>query len=87
MKNVRNRSHHLLLTEFLMGLFSLIATDGISGETLGKPYWQDIQVVVVNKEYPRTSFTTYDNRNDALTGKFEKSNYYQSRLRIQATQL
>ena len=46
-------------------------------KTSDKPYWQDVQVVSVNKEYPRTSFMTYDNRTDALTGKFEKSNYYQ----------
>ena len=42
-----------------------------------KPYWQDVQVVSVNKEYPRSSFMTYDNRADALTGKFENSRYYQ----------
>ena len=41
-----------------------------------KPYWQDVQVVEVNKEYPRTSFMTYNNRADALSGKFERSKYY-----------
>lgn len=41
-----------------------------------KPYWQDVQVVAVNKEHPRTSFMTYDNRKDALSGKFENSKYY-----------
>ncbi|MDD3038934.1 glycoside hydrolase family 2 TIM barrel-domain containing protein [Bacteroides sp.] len=75
---MKNQSHHLLLTGFLIGIFSLIATDEMIGQTSGKPYWQDIQVVAVNKEYPRTSFMTYDNHTDALTGKFEKSNYYQS---------
>lgn len=78
MKNMKNKSHHLLLTGFLIGIFSLLATDEMTGQTSGKPYWQDIQVVAVNKEYPRTSFMTYDNQADALTGKFEKSNYYQS---------
>lgn len=42
------------------------------------PYWQDVQVVSVNKEAPRTSFMTYDDRDDALTGKFENSPYYKS---------
>lgn len=41
-----------------------------------KPYWQDIQVVAVNKEYPRTSFMTYDDRAKALTSRFENSRYY-----------
>ncbi len=42
-----------------------------------KPYWQDIQVVSVNKERPRSSFMTYPDRSSALTGKFESSPYYQ----------
>lgn len=41
-----------------------------------KPYWQDIQVVAVNKELPRTSFMTYPDRDAALTSAFEKSPYY-----------
>ena len=41
-----------------------------------KPYWQDIQAVAVNKEYPRSAFMTYDNRTSALTSKFEDSKYY-----------
>ncbi|WP_366646827.1 sugar-binding domain-containing protein, partial [Bacteroides sp.] len=41
-----------------------------------KPYWQDVQVVAVNKEYPRTAFMTYDSKATALTGKFENSKYY-----------
>lgn len=41
-----------------------------------KPYWQDIQVVAVNKELPRTSFMTYPDRTTALASKFEKSPYY-----------
>lgn len=41
-----------------------------------KPYWQDIQVVAVNKELPRTSFMTYPDRDAALASAFEKSPYY-----------
>ncbi|KAA6342706.1 Beta-galactosidase [termite gut metagenome] len=41
-----------------------------------KPYWQDVQTVAVNKEYPRSEFMTYGNRADAMSGKYEKSNYY-----------
>ena len=48
-----------------------------AGNEPKKPYWQDVQVVAVNKEYPRSSFMTYENRANALTGKFEKSKYYQ----------
>ncbi|WP_106829624.1 glycoside hydrolase family 2 TIM barrel-domain containing protein [Parabacteroides pacaensis] len=48
------------------------ATDAQSA----KPYWQDIQVVAVNKEYPRTSFMSYEDKANALTSRFEKSKYY-----------
>ena len=41
-----------------------------------KPYWQDVQVVAVNKELPRSSFMTYGDRSTALTSSFEKSPYY-----------
>lgn len=41
-----------------------------------KPYWQDIQVVAVNKEKPRSSFMTYPDRATALSSRFEKSPYY-----------
>ena len=41
-----------------------------------KPYWQDVQVTGVNKEYPRTAFMTYDSRAGALGGNFADSPYY-----------
>jgi Beta-galactosidase/beta-glucuronidase len=40
------------------------------------PYWRDMNVLQVNKEKPRTSFMTYDNRESALAGKYEQSSYY-----------
>lgn len=40
------------------------------------PYWKDVQVTAVNAKAPRTSFMTYTDRNQALTGKFENSQYY-----------
>ena len=51
---------------------------GASKEESNKklPYWKDIQTVAVNKEYPRTAFMTYDNRDQALTGEYENSPYY-----------
>ena len=58
-----------------MGIVSL-TTFNATAENAIKPYWQDVQVVAVNKEYPRTVFMTYDNRDDALSGKFERSKYY-----------
>ena len=58
-----------------MGIFSL-TTLSTMAEKAVKPYWQDVHVVEVNKEYPRTSFMTYNNRADALSGKFERSKYY-----------
>ena len=46
-----------LLTGIFMGIFSL-TTFNVMAEKAVKPYWQDVQVVEVNKEYPRTSFMT-----------------------------
>ena len=42
------------------------------------PYWQDIQTVSVGREAPRSAFMTYDNRTNALTGRYEQSPYYRS---------
>lgn len=42
------------------------------------PYWRNLKVLEVNKEYPRTSFMTFANKNDALSKRFEESEYYQS---------
>ena len=49
---MKYRSYHLLLA----GIFSLLTTGAMAEKTSDKPYWQDVQVVSVNKEYPRTSF-------------------------------
>lgn len=40
------------------------------------PYWKDIQTTSVNTEDPRTSFMTYANRAQAMTGRYEESPYY-----------
>lgn len=42
------------------------------------PYWRDLNVMEVNREYPRTSFMTFDSKEDALSQKFEDSKYYKS---------
>lgn len=42
------------------------------------PYWRDMNVVAVNKEAPRSSFMTYADKSQALTGKYEASPYYKS---------
>lgn len=55
----------------------LSATIATAATHTSKPYWQDIQVVAVNKEQPRTAFMSYDNRAAALTQRFENSKYYQ----------
>ena len=42
------------------------------------PYWQDVNVVKVNKEYPRTQFMTFNTKEEALNKRFEESEYYMS---------
>ncbi|MEG1660562.1 MAG: glycoside hydrolase family 2 TIM barrel-domain containing protein [Bacteroides sp.] len=62
-----------------MGMIALLLSSTATATAVNdskKPYWQDVQVVAVNKEYPRTAFMSYDNRTTALTGKFENSRYY-----------
>ena len=63
-------------------LFAFICTIGlligsaVQAQNQQKPYWQDVEVVEVNKEYPRTSFMTFDNKTNALSKRFEESKYY-----------
>lgn len=46
-----------------------------NNETL--PYWKDIQVTSVNREAPRSAFMSYATKEQAATGKYEASPYYQ----------
>ena len=65
------------LNSLMLGGLLMASAFASAGNEPKKPYWQDVQVVAVNKEYPRSSFMTYENRANALTGKFEKSKFYQ----------
>jgi Beta-galactosidase/beta-glucuronidase len=62
----------------LAGAIGLLMAGNTTAQGVQKPYWQDVQVVEVNKEYPRTSFMTFDSKSDALSEKFEGSKYYKS---------
>ena len=62
----------------LLCAISFLVSPASTAAQTEKPYWQDVEVVQVNKEYPRTSFMTFDNRANALSKKFEESKYYQS---------
>ena len=71
-----NSTKKMMLSGALGCLISGMAyADGSSPQPV-KPYWQDIQVVAVNKEKPRSSFMSYADRETALTSRFEKSPYY-----------
>ena len=72
---------HSIKKAMLSGAFSCfllgsVLADGTATTQATKPYWQDVQVVAVNKELPRSSFMTYGDRSTALTSRFEKSPYY-----------
>ena len=72
---------HSIKKAMLSGAFSCfllgsVLADGTATTQATKPYWQDVQVVAVNKELPRSSFMTYGDRSAALTSRFEKSPYY-----------
>ena len=66
----------MMLSGTLGCLISGMAYEDSSSPQPAKPYWQDIQVVAVNKEKPRSSFMSYADRETALTSRFEKSPYY-----------
>ncbi|MDR1722847.1 MAG: DUF4981 domain-containing protein [Tannerella sp.] len=59
---------------FSLAFIILVSVD-VSAQT---PYWQDIQVVEVNKEAPRTEFMSFDDKTSAIETPFDKSPYYQS---------
>ena len=71
-----NSIKKMMLSGALGCLISGMAYAGGSSPQPAKPYWQDIQVVAVNKEKPRSSFMSYADRETALTSRFEKSPYY-----------
>lgn len=71
---------HMIKKAMLSGAFScfLLGTvlAGNPVNTPTKPYWQDIQVVAVNKELPRSAFMSYGDKATALTSRYEKSPFY-----------
>lgn len=74
-KSITTRCAYIVRSAFST-LFLLAAVTAEADNEQKIPYWQDVQTVAVNKEYPRSSLMTYDNRADALSGEFERSKYY-----------
>lgn len=63
----------------IISLFFIMAGSTIlhSAEDKYKlPYWQDVSVVAVNKELPRTTFMTYPDIHTAKSLRYENSKYY-----------
>lgn len=62
---------------FVFFIFMAAITAIVNAENVGQlPYWQDVQVVSVNKARARSAFMTYGNRDAALTMKYDSSEYY-----------
>lgn len=58
-------------------IFLLLAsTVGLSVNAQQLPEWQDVSVVEVGRENPRSYFMTYNNREDAVKNDFKSSDYY-----------
>lgn len=57
----------------MLGGLLMASTFASAGNKPTKPYWQDVQVVAVNKEYPRSSFMTYENRANADLESLKKA--------------
>lgn len=64
----------MLRRSFLLSL--LLCAAITTGKAADLPYWRDMNVFSVNKQAPRTTFMTYDNRQDALKGEYDSSKYY-----------
>lgn len=56
----------------LVGVFAFAM--GVFADNL--PFWRDMNVLSKNKEKPRTVFMNFDKKEEAVVGKFDKSNYY-----------
>ena len=68
---------HLVKKTMLAGALSgFLFASALADNQPAIPYWQDIQVVGVNKEAPRSSFMSYGDRATALTSRYENSPYY-----------
>lgn len=71
---------HMIKKTILAGVFGCFLLGNAWADNApappAKPYWQDIQVVAVNKELPRSSFMTYGDKATALTSRYEKSPFY-----------
>ena len=77
---MRNRFFNIpasLVSCLLCAATTMGVSQRASAENSELPYWKDIQTTSVNTEYPRTSFMTYADRAQAMTGQFENSPYYQ----------
>lgn len=71
--------YFLVLLWIICSVSPSLAQESRRTSTLrGLPYWQDVQVVQVNKEYPRTQFMSYNSASEALNIRFEDSQYYHS---------
>ena len=67
---MRKNIYHAIFGILLFGSLTLLPHAAYAqADKTQTPYWKDVQVVAVNKEYPRTAFMTYDNRTDALSGR------------------
>ena len=71
-----NRIKRMILAGALCGLCAGGMRAQIPNVPSSLPYWQDVQVVAVNKEQPRSSFMTYADRETARTNRYEQSPYY-----------
>ena len=65
-----------ILSSTLCCAMAGFALPSTAQEQPSKPYWQDVETVAVNKEYPRSSFMTYGDKASALSQKYENSAYY-----------
>ncbi|MDR2954175.1 MAG: DUF4981 domain-containing protein [Prevotella sp.] len=74
---------NITIKRILQTLFIFACTIGINAQE-AIPYWQDVSIVEVNKEAPRTTFMSFDNSDNATKSlntpyiDYSNSNYFYS---------
>ncbi|MDL2214633.1 DUF4981 domain-containing protein [Dysgonomonas sp. OttesenSCG-928-M03] len=73
---------NFLLKRIAGSLLVVLLSTSILTAKENLPYWKDVSVVSINKEYPRTTFMSYDNVSDATKSistpsfSYENSKYF-----------
>jgi len=73
--NYKTMDYNNFIKKILLASFIFLTVSYVSSQEK-LPYWRDMNVLFVNKEKPRTTFMSYEDKRNALTGNYENSKFY-----------